>query len=116
MKIMSSFPSKYIKAADLANKEHKLVISMVKIEDVGGQGSEEDKPVLYFVGKTKGVVLNRTNAMAIAAKYGDDTDEWADKEIIIYPDQTMFQGKMVDCIRMRVPVQAAAASDEDVPF
>ena len=115
MKIMSSFPSKYLKAADLGEKEHKLNIAGVKIEDVGGQGSEEDKPVLYFVGKQKGVVLNRTNAMAIAAKYGDDTEAWVDKEVVVYPDQTLFQGRMTPCIRMRVPA-AAADAHEDVPF
>jgi hypothetical protein len=115
MKIGQAFPSKYIKAADLGGKEHTLTIAGVKIEDVGGQGSEEDKPVLYFTNKAKGCVLNRTNAMSIAAKYGEDTENWVDKHVIVYPDTTMFQGKMVDCIRMRVPVQQADATEE-IPF
>ena len=117
MKINQAFPSKYIKAADLGGKEFTLAIAKVQIEDVGGQGSEEYKPVLYFDGRTKGVVLNRTNATAIANRYGDDTDDWTGKDVIIYPDTVMFQGKMVDCIRMRVPAQAA--TDEDtvsLPF
>jgi hypothetical protein len=117
MKIGAAFPSKYIKAADLSGKAHTLVVSRVQIEDVGGQGNEEDKPVLYFVGRTKGCVLNRTNAMAIAARYGEDTDEWTNQEVIVYPDTTMFQGKMVDCIRMRIPVPAATeAESDDIPF
>jgi hypothetical protein len=115
MKIGQAFPSKYIKAADLDGKEHKLFILGVKIEDVGGPGNEEDKPVMYFNSKKKGVVLNRTNAMAVAAKYGDDTEGWVDKEIILYPDQTLFQGRMVECVRMRVPVAVADTADE-VPF
>ena len=118
MKIGTAFPSKYIKAADLGGKAHTLVIGEVKIEDVGGQGNEEDKPCLYFVGRAKGCVLNRTNAMAIAARYGEDTDAWTNKEVIVYPDTTMYQGKMVDCIRMRVPVPLADPSVEgsDLPF
>jgi hypothetical protein len=116
MKIMQAYPSKYIKADDLAGKEYKLVIAEVRIEDVGGPGNEEDKPVLYFAGRTKGCVLNRTNAMAIASKYGEDTDAWIDKEILIYPDQTNFQGRMVPCIRMRVPVQLADVTAPEVPF
>ncbi len=116
MKIGTAFPSKYLKAADLAGKSHELVIKEVKIEDVGGQGNEEDKPCLYFVGKQKGCVLNRTNAMAIAARYGEDTEAWTDKPILVYPDTTMFQGKMVDCIRMRVPVEAAQPGTDDIPF
>jgi hypothetical protein len=115
VKINQAFPSKYIKAGDLAGKEHTLVIDKVKIEDVGGQGSEEDKPCIYFQGKQKGCVLNRTNAGAISSKYGDDTDDWTGKPVIVYPDQTMFQGKMVDCIRMRIPASVALPED-DIPF
>jgi hypothetical protein len=115
MKIGTAFPSKYLKCADLNGREVACTISRVVVENVGGQGDEEDKPVLYLTGKTKGVVLNRTNAMTIAAKYGDDTDEWTTKPIVIYPDQTMYQGRMVDCIRMRVPA-AVAVDPEEVPF
>lgn len=115
MKIGAAFPSKYIKAADLIGKEHILTIQGVKIEDVGGQGSEEDKPVIYFSGKQKGCVLNRTNAMTIASKYGEDTENWVDKPVVVYPDVCMFQGKMVDCIRMRIPAEAATPGD-DLPF
>jgi hypothetical protein len=115
VKIGSAFPSKYLKAGDLAGKTVSVSIAKVQIEDVGGVDNEEDKPVLYFVGKSKGIVLNRTNAMAIAAKYGDDTDNWTDKPLEVYPDQTLFQGRMVDCIRMRVPAPMAAADDEP-PF
>ena len=87
----------------------------MKIEDVGGQGSEEDKPCIYFQGKQKGCVLNRTNAGAIASKYGDDTDDWTGKPVVVYPDQTMFQGKSVDCVRMRIPASVALPED-DIPF
>lgn len=116
MKINQAFPSKYIKAADLGGKEHTLTIAKVQIEDVGGQNNEEDRPVMYFAGRQKGVVLNRTNATAIAHRYGDDTDEWVNKPVTVYPDTTMFQGKMVDCIRMRVPAPPAEAGVDDIPF
>ena len=115
MKIGSAFPSKYLKAGDLAGREVACTISRVVVENVGGQGAEEDKPVLYLNGKSKGIVLNRTNAMTIAAKYGDDTDAWLDQPIVVYPDQTMYQGRMVDCIRLRVPAAQAVSADE-IPF
>jgi len=115
MKIATAFPSKYLKSADLNGNEVACTISRVEVENVGGQGDEEEKPVLYLAGKTKGVVLNRTNAMTIASKYGDDTDAWANRPIVIYPDQTMFQGRMVDCIRMRVPA-ATAIDASEIPF
>jgi len=115
MKITSAFPSKYLKCSDLNGMEVACTISRVEVENVGGQGDEEEKPVLYLTGKTKGVVLNRTNAMTIAGKYGEDTDGWVNKPIVIYPDQTMFQGRMVDCIRMRVPA-ATVIDASEIPF
>jgi len=115
VKISQSFPSKWIKADDLDGKEFTLKIREVKIEDVGGPGNEEDKPILYFDGRQKGVVLNKTNAGAISSKYGDDTDGWIGKPVVIYPDQTMFQGKMVACVRLRVPPTVALPED-DIPF
>ena len=115
MKITAAFPSKYLKSADLNGNEVTCTISRVEVENVGGQGDEEEKPVLYLTGKTKGVVLNRTNAMTIAGKYGEDTDGWVTKPVVIYPDQVMFQSRMVDCIRMRVPA-AMAVDPSEVPF
>jgi hypothetical protein len=117
MKIGAAFPSKYIKAGDLAGKEHTLTIANVRIEDVGTSDSPEDKLVLYFAGRTKGCVLNKTNATAIAHRYGEETDEWVNKPVIVYPDRTMFGGQMVDCIRMRAPVPAAdEVAGDEIPF
>jgi len=116
MKIGAAFPSKYLKCDDLGGKEHKLTISKVEMGDVGTEGKPEIKPIMFFVGKTRGVALNKTNATSIASRYGDDTDDWVNKEVIIYPDKTMFQGSMVDCIRMRAVAPVADPSVDDIPF
>jgi hypothetical protein len=77
-------------------------------------GDGETKPVLYFVGKKKGLVLNKTNATKLSAAYGDETDEWAGKDVILYPDQATFQGRVVDCIRVRVPAKVAEDGEVDL--
>ena len=115
MKITSAYPSKYLKESDLSGREVPCVIDRVTVEDVGGPSDPEEKPVVYFVGKNKGMVLNKTNSMYIANKYGEETDDWKGKTIIIHPDTTMFQGKMVACLRVRVPV-TGAADDSNLPF
>ena len=113
MKIGAAFPSKYLKAADLAGRAVKVAIDTVKMEDIG----DEEKPCLYFRGKSKGMILNRTNADVLAARYGDDTEHWEGQELEIYPDKTHFQGKLVDCLRVRVPVPPAAETGGDeAPF
>ena len=103
MKIGAAFPGQYLKAADLEGKRVRVVIERVDMEDIGG----ETKPVLHFRGKTRGVVLNKTNASAIWGINGsDDMDDWGGTEIVLYPSKTDFQGKRVDCIRID-PAEAA---------
>jgi hypothetical protein len=115
MLIKSAFPSKWLKAEDLQNKEFTLNIDRVEMADVGTESSPEEKPVLFFVGRQKGCVLNKTNAEAVALHYGDNTESWEGKPVILYPTTTMFGGKSVPCIRMRVP-SAPALPGDDIPF
>jgi hypothetical protein len=113
MKISDIYPSKFLKVADLQTKPLEAVIREVRIEQVGMDGDE--KPVLYFRNKTKGFVLNKTNALAICARYGDVLDDWAGRPIILYPARTPFQGKVVDAQKM---IGAGGGADGDVlvPF
>jgi hypothetical protein len=99
MKISDAFPSNYLKATDLQDRNVIVSINYVKMDKIG----EDDKPVLFFVGKEKGMVLNKTNANNIAAIYGDDTQAWRDKEIVLFPAMVDFQGKTVEAIRVRAP-------------
>lgn len=109
--VNDAFPSKYLKVADLKGRAFKMKITEVVQETIG----DDLKLVAYFDKGEKGLALNKTNATVIASKHGDDTDDWANADIELYPDKTMFQGSMVDCIRVRLPVPAAA-EDEEVPF
>ena len=108
-KLDDLYPSKSqnLKAEDLQGHEVKVSIESNEVAEF----DNGNRLVLKFKGKEKGLVLNKTNAMKIADAYGDDPDNWAGKEIIIYPDKTDYQGKMVDCLRVRIP-----ASLEDAPF
>lgn len=100
MDINGAFPSNYLKAADLQGRRIAVTVREVAMEDIGG----DHKPVLYFQGKDKGVVLNKTNANMISEIAGTtETDEWAGVKIVLYPDKTDFQGKRVACIRMDYP-------------
>jgi len=112
MKIGSVFPSKYLRAADLGGRTVPVTMDVVQVEPLG---DDEEKPVLYFAGKAKGLVLNRTNAEVIAAAYGEETDGWIGKPIELYPDKTHFGGRLVDCLRVRVPTPRAQDGDE-IPF
>src|ERR1700689_1699805 len=120
MKISSAFPSKYIKAAYLEDKPVTLVMARVEMEDIG---DDAKKPVLYFTKARKGLVLNRTNSKTITIAYGDNTDDWEGKALVLFPAMVEFKGDTVEAIRVRIPKPAAKPAavvdpmpDETVPF
>jgi hypothetical protein len=107
----SFFDRDYIGAWDLNGKDMTLTIAKCiggELVAVGGRKSK--KPIVYFEGKEKGFVLNKTNSKLIASLYGNDVAAWAGKQITIYPTQTTMGGETVDCIRVRPAVSKAAAA------
>jgi hypothetical protein len=113
LKISTAFPSNYLKCADLGGQPRVVNVRTCVMEELGQGRDKEKKPVLYFDKGQKGLVLNVTNAKAIAKTYGDDTSNWTGKPIEIYPTQVEFKGDLVDGIRVRVAdVEPSAAAPE----
>jgi len=111
MNINEAFPSNFLKAADLNGAQPTVTISHIKTEEIG----EDRKMVLYFVGKEKGVVLNKTNATNIAAAYGPETDDWTGQKVTLFSSWVDFQGKSVEAIRIRkadAPRQQASVQQQ----
>ena len=102
MNIDEAFPSKYISAADLQGREVVVRIARVTVEQLGRNNDPKDnKPVLYFEGKQKGLALNKTNANTVKDVYGKETDNWIGKTIMLVQAWTDYAGKQVECIRVR---------------
>lgn len=136
------FPSRFIKASDLQGREWPVTISHVAMEQLQTQGGKETKGIVYFHAYEKQLVLNQVNYNTIAEPYGEDTDNWGGRPIVLYPTRTQFGTKMVDCIRIKIPanrpatqppvgpsrpvrddldaandlLNAAGDADDDVPF
>lgn len=104
MQVSNLFPSTYLKASDLQGRSIDVIINRFDVEVIG----QDQRPVIYFEGKTKGLVLNKTNSGTISDSYGDETDDWIGQPITVYPSETDYQGKRVPCIRVRVPRPARA--------
>lgn len=118
MKISDVFPSKYVKAADLEGRTVTLTIKRVAVEEMANHaGEKERKAVVYFEKATKGLVLNATNARAIAGLYGDETDHWMGKRVSIYPTRVKAFGAVHDCIRVReeIPAQPKPSQPQPAP-
>lgn len=97
MKISDAFPSNYLKASDLNGKAVRVTIDSVTMEKLG----DDQKAILHFVGKDKGLVLNKTNTYRIVEAVGsDETNDWEGWSITLYACKVDFQGKRVDAIRV----------------
>ena len=126
MKRNEVFPSKYLKAADLGGKPAIVRISTVSYEALkSSEGKEQNKTVLAFAGTTKLLPLNMTNWDAVADIAGDDTDQWANKKVELYPTTTQMGSKTVECVRIRkpsapqepkLPVVTEGDLDDAIPF
>ena len=126
MNMNEVYPSKYIKAADLREKEVSVTIDRV---EMGEMGDGTMKPVVYFQGHTKGMVCNKTNSNAISSAYGFESNDWTGKQLILFQQWVEFQGKSDWAIRVKPPIPDKTESpttktismedsivDDEIPF
>lgn len=126
MNVNQAFPSQYLKVADVGDSEPVVTIERVELEEVGR--TKEVKPVMYFAGKRKGLVLNKTNAKRIAELVGSpETEDWIGHRIRLFATSTEFSGETVECLRVKaangappavVPPRVAPddLNADDIPF
>lgn len=119
--------SNYIKGGDLRNEQGVLAepvvtISAVTLELVGQE--KDEKFIIYFRGKEKGMVLNATNENFLAESFGAPepptaegaTAQFGGQRVQIYYDpDIMFGKKKVGGLRLRSAPAAAAARRAPAP-
>lgn len=114
MDINEIYSGNYLKAADLQGREVNVVIDRVeRAEMQDGQ----IKACVYFQGKEKGLLLNKTNAMNISSLYGSNTNGWSGQPLTLGTSWVDFQGKSVEAIRVRprAPAMNGGAVDPQAP-
>jgi hypothetical protein len=95
--------SKYLKATDL-EREKKFRIKTVTEEEFEQDNKKKEKKlVVWFTNDERGLVLNKTNNRTIRGAFGDDTEGWKGKIIIVFPAMADNRGKMVPALRVRIP-------------
>lgn len=110
MNINDAFPSNYLKSSDLKGGTPTVTMSHVVSEQMG----DDRKLVLYFQGKEKGMVLNKTNANNIANIYGPETEGWQGKKVMLAVAWVDFQGRSVEAIRVRPPQHQPSQAEQQV--
>jgi hypothetical protein len=116
------YGSKYLAATDV-KKSITTVIEQVEQDDFARQGERKKmKAILHLRGFKKPMILNKTNALALATAFGKDMTEWPGKKIVVKPEQTSFSGKPVmglrtypeeDALPLKGPKKGKRSDDMD---
>jgi len=113
-KVSETFPSAggdWLKVEDLQQRARKVVIEGVEsimVKDFNNPEHKKPKLCISLKGTDKLYVANVTSAREIAAAYGDDTDLWIGKSIILKP-------KLWDNGRMGIVGEPAYEVEESPP-
>ena len=84
MNVHELFPSRWLSGHDLNGKAVTVTIARVTLEDVRTPAGEQAvKPCVWFEKAQKGLLLNKTNALAIAKLHGPETDSWLGKPVTL---------------------------------
>jgi hypothetical protein len=94
--------SRYLKAEALAGKTTRAIIAAVEDVEFDERGL---KPVLWFEGKKRGLVVNSGNFDVLAAGIGNNTKDWPGHVIELRGEKVRFKGQLVDSIKVSVPTQ-----------
>lgn len=101
--------SDYLKAEDLEpGKKYPLTIKSVEAVEFEQDGKKSVKLALTFTNAEKKLTLNKTNAMVISSVHGPESDTWTGQKIYVYRTKVQFGDKMVDAVRVDMPLVEAS--------
>jgi hypothetical protein len=99
MKRNQIFPSRWLRATDLAPEGQQVTIRNVTAEKIGEERKE--KPIMSFDEIDKELVVNVTNWTSIAELTGeDDSDNWPGHVVKLVRVRVQYGAKTVDAIRV----------------
>ena len=92
----AAFPSRYLTSSDVEGKRFDATLKRVDFEKMA---DGQEKPVAYFEGMKKGVVLNKTKAKFLASlTKSKKFDDWTGQTVSIAGSVTQLRGEEVACI------------------
>lgn len=98
------FPSRYVKAAEIALAKKPVPLTIARIEPrhelKSTNGKTESKPCMFFKETPKGVVLNRTNCNRLVEVLGKDPRKWIGARVVFCVERVDGFGKKTDAIRV----------------
>lgn len=83
-KVSEIYESAWLKAEDLKGKAYTMRIQETAVSEFKNQdGTKERKIVISFAGAKKKLICNKGQASTLVKLFGDDTDHWNGKEVVL---------------------------------
>lgn len=103
--------SDVIRYVDLQDKEYTLkIVKVEKGKITGSGGKKSGKAMIWFEGREKPLGAGTTILKTIASLYGNETKEWLNKLITIFPDPNVsFGGEKCGGVRVRPTIPKEGA-------
>ena len=100
MKISELYPRRFARGSDLKGPA-TVTIKEITREELHPNGKPVKKYVIWFEETPRGVILTRPLALQLAEVLGDDTSNWKDQKITLYPEPMNVAGRPCVAIRAR---------------
>jgi hypothetical protein len=101
MNIFSSAMFEYLSAEMLGNKTASLTIKDVFEDEIAGPRGKQDKIMISFVERPKKLILNKTNARAIASALGPETDAWKGATLTLAVENVKVGPNNIPSVRVK---------------
>ena len=110
--INDMFPPRFISPRDVAKikKADQTFVIREIVREEGLNPKTKKKEVLwvcYFMGTQKGHRLRKSEIRTLAAAFGEETEKWTDKEVVLYS----VHSQVGDGVRMK-PAKATAETEQ----
>ena len=95
MDLSNLYSGSYFKAAQFAQPTTLVIDGLEQVAFDDG-----DKLAISFQGQQQQLLLNKTNFNMLVDAFGYESGGWIGKNVQLKREKTLYQGKMVDCIRV----------------
>lgn len=113
MNVKDLIVGKYLSAKDMVGQRVLATLDVCQIEEFENKttGVTDSRPVVYFEDLDQGMVLNKTNLKVLAREFGEETEKWKGKRVLVTTHKVKTPaGAEVDGLRIEPwaePVVAA---------
>lgn len=110
------YDNTYVRAWDLpVGRDVVMTIERVEGVEIKGVDKTERRPVVYFKGAKKGLVLNKGMGKTIKGIYGARTSGWIGQTVALYATTCAAFGDTHDVIRIRPTAPPAPRKPRNAP-